>query len=253
MIVRQDRRTGTRIATPACSVHARGAIIRPSPSPLVASCACMILQNIFALVIIFKYFLPVLPISSVCGGYDNELISETTRRDHRRHEATHAPTHTTCDSVSERRQRRRRRRNLAALLAPAMISTGGSSACCRRTGARPMTRSGRSSASRAARSATASPGCGDAGILRIVAVVDPVAVDYESDAMLGIKAAPGGGANATVAAAPRTPPWRLSTSCGSAGRFDLLVEVVCDEETELAALPSTTTSTARRTSPTSRS
>ena len=31
----------------------------------------------------------------------------------------------------------------------------------------------------------------DAGMLRIVAVVDPVAVDYESDAMLGIKAAAG--------------------------------------------------------------
>ena len=31
----------------------------------------------------------------------------------------------------------------------------------------------------------------EAGMLRIVAVVDPVAVDYESDAMLGIRTAPG--------------------------------------------------------------
>ena len=31
----------------------------------------------------------------------------------------------------------------------------------------------------------------EAGMLRIVAVVDPVAVDYEADAMLGLKTAPG--------------------------------------------------------------
>ena len=73
----------------------------------------------------------------------------------------------------------------------------------------------------------------DAGMLRIVAVVDPVAVDYESDAMLGIKAAPG--------VAPATVAERLEPHVADvyvmwvSGRFDLLVEVVCDEETELAA------------------
>ena len=72
----------------------------------------------------------------------------------------------------------------------------------------------------------------DAGMLRIVAVVDPVAVDYESDAMLGIKTAPG--------VAPAEVAQRLDPHSAVvyimwvSGRFDLLVEVVCDEETELA-------------------
>ena len=72
----------------------------------------------------------------------------------------------------------------------------------------------------------------EAGILRIVAVVDPVAVDYETDAMLGIKTAPG--------VAPATVARRLDSlpavvyAMWVSGRFDLLVEVVCDEEAEFA-------------------
>ena len=72
----------------------------------------------------------------------------------------------------------------------------------------------------------------EAGMLRIVAVVDPVAVDYEADAMLGIKTAPG--------VAPAALAQRLEPHPGVvyimwvSGRYDLLVEVVCDEETELA-------------------
>ena len=72
----------------------------------------------------------------------------------------------------------------------------------------------------------------DAGMLRIVAVVDPVAVDYEADAMLGIKTAPG---VAPAALARRLEPHRAVVYImWVSGRFDLLVEVVCDEETELA-------------------
>ena len=71
----------------------------------------------------------------------------------------------------------------------------------------------------------------DAGILHIVAVVDPVAVDYESDAMLGIKAAPG---VAPTDVAQRLDPYpAVVYVMWVGGRFDLLVEVVCDEETEL--------------------
>ena len=71
----------------------------------------------------------------------------------------------------------------------------------------------------------------DAGMLRIVAVVDPVAVDYESDAMLGIKTAPG---VAPTAVAQRLDPYpAVVYVMWVSGRFDLLVEVVCDEETEL--------------------
>ena len=73
----------------------------------------------------------------------------------------------------------------------------------------------------------------DAGMLRIVAVVDPVAVDYESDAMLGIKAAPG---IAPTSVAQRLDPYpAVVYVMWVSGRFDLLVEVVCDEETELAS------------------
>ena len=73
----------------------------------------------------------------------------------------------------------------------------------------------------------------EAGLLRIVAVVDPVAVDYESDAMLGIKTAPG---IAPAAVAQRLDPHpAVVYIMWVGGRFDLLVEVVCDEETELAS------------------
>ncbi len=73
----------------------------------------------------------------------------------------------------------------------------------------------------------------EAGMLRIVAVVDPVAVDYESDAMLGIKTAPG---IAPAAIAQRLDPHpAVVYIMWVSGRFDLLVEVVCDEETELTS------------------
>ncbi len=73
----------------------------------------------------------------------------------------------------------------------------------------------------------------DAGMLRIVAVVDPVAVDYETDAMLGVKTAPG---IAPAALAQRLEPHpAVVYIMWVSGRFDLLVEVVCDEETELAS------------------
>ena len=73
----------------------------------------------------------------------------------------------------------------------------------------------------------------DAGMLRIVALVDPIAVDYEADAMLGIKTAPG---ISPAAVAKRLEPYdAVVYVMWVGGRFDLLVEVVCDEETELAS------------------
>ena len=70
------------------------------------------------------------------------------------------------------------------------------------------------------------------GMLRIVAVVDPVAVDYESDAMLGIRTAPG--VTPSEVAKRLDPHPAVVYMMWAAGRFDLLVEVVCDEDTELA-------------------
>ena len=73
----------------------------------------------------------------------------------------------------------------------------------------------------------------DAGMLSIVALVDPIAVDYESDAMLGIKTAPG---VAPTSVAQRLDPYpAVVCVMWVSGRFDLLVEVVCDEETKLAS------------------
>jgi Lrp/AsnC family transcriptional regulator for asnA, asnC and gidA len=67
----------------------------------------------------------------------------------------------------------------------------------------------------------------EAGLLQIVAVVDPVAVDYDTDAMLGIRTAPG------------IPPQQVANRLADysavvyivwvSGQYDLLVEVVCDE------------------------
>jgi Lrp/AsnC family transcriptional regulator for asnA, asnC and gidA len=71
-----------------------------------------------------------------------------------------------------------------------------------------------------------------AGMLSIVAVVDPVAVDYAADAMLGIKVASG--------VAPKDVAEELSRFeevvyvLWVSGRFDLLVELVCDADTDLA-------------------
>lgn len=66
-----------------------------------------------------------------------------------------------------------------------------------------------------------------AGVLRIVAIADPAAVEYRTEAMLGIKLAPGNAPEAVAA--------RLGTHSEvvyvlwTAGRYDLLVEVVSDD------------------------
>ena len=71
----------------------------------------------------------------------------------------------------------------------------------------------------------------DAGMLSIVAVVDPVAADYAADAMLGIKV--------SAAATPESVAQRLGAReevvyvMWVSGRYDLLVELVCDAEQEL--------------------
>jgi Lrp/AsnC family transcriptional regulator for asnA, asnC and gidA len=64
----------------------------------------------------------------------------------------------------------------------------------------------------------------DSGLLRIVAVADPTAIDYIADAMLGIEVAPG--------ATPQSVAERLAQHpevvyiLWVSGRFDLLAEVV---------------------------
>ncbi|MGE4250018.1 MAG: Lrp/AsnC family transcriptional regulator [Parvibaculaceae bacterium] len=71
----------------------------------------------------------------------------------------------------------------------------------------------------------------EAGVLTIVAVIDPTAIRYRADAMLGIKVAPG--------KSPAQVADRLGKFNGVvyvlwvSGRYDLLVEVVFDTHDEL--------------------
>lgn len=70
-------------------------------------------------------------------------------------------------------------------------------------------------------------GMKQAGMLRIVAMADPVAAEYKTDAMLGLKVAPGH--------APQDVAERLAEIndvvyiLWVSGRFDLLVEVVSND------------------------
>ncbi len=70
-------------------------------------------------------------------------------------------------------------------------------------------------------------GMKQAGMLRIVAIADPVAVEYSTDAMLGINVAPG--------FTPQQVAERLSALpdvvyiLWVSGRYDLLAEVVSDD------------------------
>ena len=66
------------------------------------------------------------------------------------------------------------------------------------------------------------------GMLRIVAVADPTAMNYRADAMLGVKVAP--------SSSPAKVGERLAVHpevvyiLWVSGRFDLLVEIVCESE-----------------------
>lgn len=75
-------------------------------------------------------------------------------------------------------------------------------------------------------------GMKDAGLLRIVAIADPTASEYKADAMICLKVAPG--------IKPQTVADRLGKVSSVVyilwvtGRFDLMVELVCDEPDDLA-------------------
>ncbi len=66
------------------------------------------------------------------------------------------------------------------------------------------------------------------GMLRIVAVADPTAMDYRADAMLGIKVA-SGTTPAKVAERLAVHP-EVVYILWVGGRFDLLVEIICESD-----------------------
>lgn len=71
----------------------------------------------------------------------------------------------------------------------------------------------------------------EAGVLTIVAVVDPAAISYRADAMLGIKVAPG---RSPAQVADRLGKFdQVVYALWVSGRYDLLVEVVFDSHEEL--------------------
>jgi Lrp/AsnC family transcriptional regulator for asnA, asnC and gidA len=71
----------------------------------------------------------------------------------------------------------------------------------------------------------------NAGMLRIVAVADPMAIDYRADAMLGINVRPGTTPEAVARRLALCPEVVYVLWVG--GRYDLLAEVVCDGDAEL--------------------
>jgi Lrp/AsnC family transcriptional regulator for asnA, asnC and gidA len=76
-------------------------------------------------------------------------------------------------------------------------------------------------------------GMKEAGMLRIVAIADPRATEYKADAMVCVKVAPG--------VTPKAVADRLSKVSSVVyilwvtGRYDLLIEIVCDEPDNMAS------------------
>ncbi len=70
----------------------------------------------------------------------------------------------------------------------------------------------------------------EAGMLSIIAVVDPLATDYAADGMLGIKVASGNTPRAVAERLSKEP--EVVYVLWVSGRFDLLVEIVCDLDEE---------------------
>jgi Lrp/AsnC family transcriptional regulator for asnA, asnC and gidA len=69
------------------------------------------------------------------------------------------------------------------------------------------------------------------GVLRVIAVADPLALGYSAYAMIGIKLAPGADPD-RVAGRFRDRP-EVTYVLFVAGRFDLLVEAVCETQAAL--------------------
>lgn len=75
-------------------------------------------------------------------------------------------------------------------------------------------------------------GLKEAGSLQIVAIADPSATDYKSDAMICLKVAPGVTPHAVAERLARLDA--VVYILWVTGRFDLMVEVVCDKRDHVA-------------------
>lgn len=72
----------------------------------------------------------------------------------------------------------------------------------------------------------------DAGVMQIVAVSDPMQLGFERQAMIGIKAS----GDTTVLAEQLAELPEVDYVVLTAGGFDLLVEVVCEDDEQLISL-----------------
>lgn len=73
----------------------------------------------------------------------------------------------------------------------------------------------------------------DSKVLRILGVADPLALGYHAYAMIGLKLAPGGDPEETAARFQDRP--EVTYVSFVAGRYDLLVEVTCQDQDDLRA------------------
>ncbi|MGI8717820.1 MAG: Lrp/AsnC family transcriptional regulator [Lapillicoccus sp.] len=72
----------------------------------------------------------------------------------------------------------------------------------------------------------------DSGVVQIVAVTDPLQVGFGRQAMIGIRV----NGDITPVASALTAMPEVSYAVTTAGSFDLLVEVVCEDDAELLSL-----------------
>lgn len=72
----------------------------------------------------------------------------------------------------------------------------------------------------------------DADVMQIVAVTDPLQVGFQRQAMVGLRV----GGDVTPVAAALTAMTEVSYAVTTAGSFDLLVEVVCEDDDHLLEL-----------------
>ena len=74
-------------------------------------------------------------------------------------------------------------------------------------------------------------GLRESNMLRIVAMADPVAAEYTTDAMVGLNVAPGISPRQVAARLEQDP--RVVFVLWVAGRYDLIIEIVSDDQREL--------------------
>lgn len=73
----------------------------------------------------------------------------------------------------------------------------------------------------------------DTKVLRILGVADPLALGYHAYAMIGVKVGPGADPEETAARFQERP--EVTYVAFVAGRYDLLVEVTCQDQDDLRA------------------